>query len=111
MEGDRPESADTQGRICSICFLPKGEEMDCSTCCHIGNRLANLHHDHDDTSLFQVIEALKEWSQDAPTWDILYWLNQFLQPSVTRGSRMSGSPTGDYFLSLRASMGLERLFT
>ena len=94
MEGDRPESAETQGRICSIRFLPKGEDMECSTCCHIGNRLADLHHDYDDTSLIQVIEALKEWSQDAPTWDILYWLNQFLQPSVTRGSRMSGPRQG-----------------
>ena len=68
--------------------------MDCSMCCHIRSRLAELHHDCDETSLIQVIEALKEWSQDAPTWDILYWLNQFLQPSITREGRMTGPRQG-----------------
>ena len=94
MEGDRPESAETNGRICSICFLPKEEEMDCSTCCQISNRLAELHYDCDETSLIQVIEALKEWSQDAPTWDVLYWLNQFLLPPVKREGRMIGPRQG-----------------
>ena len=107
MEGDRRESAETQGRICSICFLPQGEEMKCSTCCHIGNRLVDLHHEYDDTSLIQVIEALKEWSQDAPTWDILSWLNQFLLPSVARGIRMTG-PRQGLFIVLKALMGLVR---
>ena len=66
----------------------------CPTCCHIGSQLAELQHECDDTSLIRVIEALKEWSQDTPTWDILYWLNQFLRPSLSRGRRMSGSRQG-----------------
>ena len=41
-----------------------------------------------------VIEALKEWSLDAPTWDILHWINRLLQPSVARGRRMSGPRQG-----------------
>ena len=87
MEGDRPESAVTDGRICSICLLPQGDVTDCPSCCHITNRLAELQHEYADTSLIRVIEALKEWSQDAPTWDILYWLHQLLQPSLSRGRR------------------------
>ena len=94
MEGDRPESAGIEDRVCSICLLPKEEEMNCPTCCHIGSRLADLQNECDDTSLTRVIEALKEWSQDTPTWDILYWLNQLLQPSVSRGRRMSGPRQG-----------------
>ena len=94
MEGDRPESAESQGRICSICFLPMEEDMDCPTCCHIGNRLTDIQHEGETNSLIRAIEALKEWSQDTPTWDILYWLNQFLQPSVSRGRRKSGHRQG-----------------
>ena len=94
MEGDRPESAEVQGRICSICFLPYGEGMDCPTCCHIGNRLTEIQHECEVTSLIRAIQALKEWSQDTPTWDILYWLNQLLRPSVLRGRRMSGPRQG-----------------
>ena len=94
MEGDRPESADIQGRICSICFLLVEEDAECLTCCHIGNRLTDIQHECETNSLIRAIEALKEWSQDTPTWDILYWLNQFLQPSVSRGRRMSGHRQG-----------------
>ena len=94
MEGDRPESAESQGRMCSICFLPTEEDMECPTCCHIGNRLTDIQQECETTSLIRAIEALKEWSQDTPTWDILYWLNQFLQPSVFRGRRMSGHRQG-----------------
>ena len=92
MEGDRPESAAIDGRICSICLLPQGD-VDCQSCCHITNRLTELHDEYADASLIIVIEAFKEWSQGAPTWDILYWLNQLLQPSSSRGRRMTG-PSG-----------------
>ena len=78
MEGDRPESAEIDGRICSICLLPQGDDMDCPSCCQIANRLTELHHEYIDASLIIVIEALKEWSQGAPTWDILNRLNQLL---------------------------------
>ena len=94
MEGDRPGSAEIDGRICSICLLPQGDDMDCQSCCHIANRLTELHYEYSDTSLIIVIEALKEWSQDARTWDILYWLNQLLQPSSSRGRRMTGPRQG-----------------
>ena len=83
MEGDRPESAEIDGRICSICLLPKGGETDCPSCCHIGNRLAQMQQEFDDTSLIRVIEALKEWSLDTPTWDILYWLHQLLRTTLS----------------------------
>ena len=46
-----------------------GEGMGCSTCCHLGNRLTDLQHECDATSLIRAIEALKEWSQDTPTWE------------------------------------------
>ena len=35
------------------------------SCFHMSDRLAELHHEHADTSLIVVIDALKEWSQDA----------------------------------------------
>ena len=94
MEGDRPESAENQGRMCSICFLPMEEDIECPTCCQIGNRLTDIQQECETTSLIRAIEALKEWSQDTPTWDVLYWLNQFLQPSVFRGRRMTGNRQG-----------------
>ena len=94
MEGDRPESAENQGRICSICLLPIEEDIECPTCCQIGNRLTDIQQECETTSLIRAIEALKEWSQDTPTWDVLYWLNQFLQPSVFRGRRMTGNRQG-----------------
>ena len=94
MEGDRPESAENQGRMCSICLLPVEEDIECPTCCQIGNRLTDIQQECETTSLIRAIEALKEWSQDTPTWDVLYWLNQFLQPSVFRGRRMTGNRQG-----------------
>ena len=71
-----------------------GRNIECPTCCHIGNRLTGIQQECETTSLIRVIEALKEWSQDTPTWDILYWLNQLLQPSVSRGRRMTGHRQG-----------------
>ena len=59
MEGDRPESAELQGRICSICFLPMEEDMECPTCCHIGNRLTDIQHECETTSLIRAIEGPK----------------------------------------------------
>ena len=67
------------------------EDVECPTCCHIGNRLTDIQHECETTSL---IRAIKEWSQDTPTWDILYWSSQLLQPSVSRGRRMSGPRQG-----------------
>ena len=94
MEGDRPESAEAQGRICSICLLPKGEGLDCPTCCHISSRLADIQSECEATSLIRALQALKQWSQDTPTWDLIYWLNQLLRPSLQRGRRMSGPRQG-----------------
>ena len=59
MEGDRPESAEETGRICSICLLPKEEEKECQSCCHTGNRLTQFQQELADSSLIRVIEALK----------------------------------------------------
>ena len=92
--GGRPQRVGRNRCICSICLLPKEGETECPSCCHIGNRLVQLQQDSEDLSLTRVIEALKEWSLDAPTWDILYWINRLLQPSVARGRRMSGPRQG-----------------
>ena len=95
MEGDRPESAEEYGRICYICLLPKGTENICQLCHHIGNRLTQLQEDpNHGSSLVRMIESLKLWSQEIPTWDVLHWLHQLLQPSVFRERRMSGPRQG-----------------
>ena len=56
MEGDRPESAEIQGRMCSIFFLPMEEDMECPTCCHISNRLTDIQHECETTSLIRAID-------------------------------------------------------
>ena len=75
VEGDRPESAEHYGRVCSICLLPKEEELPCPMCSHIQERLTQVQSGPDHgSSLMRVIESLKLWSQEMPTWDVLHWL-------------------------------------
>ena len=92
MEGDHPESAEEKGRICSICSLPKEEDLQYQPCSSVGPAGADTGRPR--TWFIRVIESLKLWSQEIPTWDILHWLHQLLQPSISRARRKTGARQG-----------------
>ena len=108
--GRPPESAEPNGRVCSICLLPKEEELLCLVCSHAHEQLTQIQSEPDyGSSLMRVIESLKLWSQEMPTWNDLYWLHRLLQPSITRGRRMSG-PRQGLFIVLEGIDGSGKSF-
>ena len=81
MEGDRPESAEENGRVGEICLMIGSQCPVCEPCQHIGARLDKLQEDPNyGQSLLKAIGSLKTWSREVPTWQLLTGLNNVLKP-------------------------------
>ena len=96
MEGGRPESAETQGRICDICQL-ECEDRVCQACTQLLTSLEETQQYLEYAeSLFPVIQSLQTWNREIPTWNIVDGLLNLLKPSVRRFHRSQNPRKGPF---------------
>ena len=99
MEGDRPESAEEMGRRCAICHIDGSLSVVCEPCNQVAESLEKIQQDPKyGDSLLKVIDSLRVWSREIPTWHIIQGLNNLLKPSRHRFPRSNGNRKGPFIV-------------